>query len=227
LFLLCVLMLVPAAACGQSGDFASPTPNGGQPTQSPSIDPDRVSPSPTPPDADPSRLDELRVAAEVSRAGYSRERFKHWSDLDDDGCDTRREVLIAESRVAVSVGPSCTLVGGLWFSPYDDRTLAVPSDIDIDHFVPLAEAWDSGAKSWTASKREQYANDLEHPEALIAVSDTSNQSKSDRDPAEWLPPAEDYRCTYAATWVEVKLIWELSVDEAELGALRDVLEACV
>ncbi|WP_143688475.1 hypothetical protein [Streptomyces barkulensis] len=53
--------------------------------------------------------------------------------------------------------------------------------------VPLAGAWDSGAHSWDAQRREAFANDLDAGYALIAVTVSTNRSKGDQDPAERLP----------------------------------------
>ncbi|UQA97573.1 HNH endonuclease family protein [Streptomyces halobius] len=96
----------------------------------------------------------------------------------------------------------------------------------MDHVVPLAEAWDSGASKWTAERRERYANDLDAPRSLIAVSLGSNRSKGDKDPTEWMPPAKDDTCTYATEWVASKLRWKLTVDRAERKALRAVDAGC-
>ncbi|MGV4985716.1 HNH endonuclease family protein [Streptomyces sp. NRAIS4] len=142
-------------------------------------------------------LAQLPVRAE-DRTGYERSKFKHWIDADKDGCNTRAEVLKAEAVVAPVQGPKCTLSGGEWYSPYDNRYIDGPKGLDIDHLVPLAEAWDSGAYAWTAKEREAYANDLGDDRALIAVSAASNRSKADQDPSTWLPPAAGYRCTYVA-----------------------------
>ncbi|MGW5679726.1 HNH endonuclease, partial [Streptomyces sp. NPDC003860] len=102
----------------------------------------------------------LPVATE-SRTGYTRDAFKHWnSGLNPtDGCTTRNEVLIAEAVEAPTVGARCALSGGSWWSYYDDTVVNAASALDIDHMVPLAEAWDSGAHGWTAARREAYAND--------------------------------------------------------------------
>ena len=171
-------------------------------------------------------LDDLTLTAEHS-GGYDRDLFKHWVDADGDGCDARREVLIAEAVVAPSVGSGCSLSGGEWLSRYDGKTTSGSGSVfDVDHLVPLAEAWGSGAHGWSADHREDYANDLGYADSLIAVSASSNRSKGARDPAEWLPPAEGVHCWYAAAWVQVKTRWSLSVDQAEADKLSDVLSGC-
>lgn len=168
-------------------------------------------------------ISDLRGAGEV-RDGYDRDLFRHWVDADGDGCDTRDEVLIAESLDEVTVGSSCSLSGGRWFSSYDRRTWTDSGRIDIDHLVPLAEAWDSGARTWTARTRERYANDLGDSRTLIGVTDSVNQSKGDRDPAEWMPTFGV--CRYVRQWVAVKHRWRLSVDRPERRALRSLSSGC-
>lgn len=166
------------------------------------------------------------VVAPEHRTGYARTLFELWIDADGNGCDTRHEVLIAEAVVAPGVGSRCSLSGGRWISDYDGLTFTNASSLDIDHVVPLAEAWDSGAFRWTADRRKRYANDLDVPWALIAVSATSNRSKGDQDPADWLPPLVSFRCTYVTMWIEVKARWSLTVDPAEDAALQDLVAAC-
>lgn len=122
----------------------------------------------------------LRVAVEV-RAGYDRDLFPHWIDADRDRCNTRYEVLIAEAATKPTVGSFCALTGGRWYSYYDNTYWTDPADIDIDHFIPLAEAWNSGARTWTTSVRQGFANDLGDHRALVAVTDNINQSKGDQD----------------------------------------------
>ncbi|WP_435846127.1 HNH endonuclease family protein [Streptomyces huasconensis] len=167
----------------------------------------------------------LPTAAE-SREGYQRSRFQHWIDEDHDGCNTREEVLIAESRTAPTIEAGCKITAGQWFSYYDGETLTQPRGLDIDHMVPLAEAWDSGASTWSAGRRKAYANDLGDERSLVAVTARSNRSKSDQDPAEWQPPLADARCTYTTHWVATKLRWGLAVDTAERKALRELAAGC-
>jgi len=164
--------------------------------------------------------------ATEQRTGYDRDLFRHWVDADGDGCDARAEVLIEEATTTPSVGSGCSLSGGRWSSYYDGATWTAPSDLDIDHMVPLAEAWDSGARTWSAADRQSYANDLGDPRTLAAVTDDVNQAKGDQDPAEWEPPSTGVRCRYAAEWVAVKLRWRLSVDAAERTALAGRADGC-
>ncbi|WP_331729682.1 HNH endonuclease family protein [Streptomyces platensis] len=167
----------------------------------------------------------LKVASE-SRAGYERDKFRLWIDADHDGCDTRKEVLLAEAVKKPRQGKGCKLTGGSWRSYYDDKTVTDARKLDIDHLVPLAEAWDSGASKWTAQRREQYANDLGAERSLVAVSLGPNRTKGDKDPAEWMPPAKDATCTYVADWVSAKLRWKLTVDRTEQTKLQLVAAGC-
>ena len=164
----------------------------------------------------------LRVAREVRR-GYDRDKFVHWISQGD-GCDTRDRVLIAEARRAPVVSAACTLTGGRWFSYYDGIRTTDPSSFDIDHLVPLAEAWDSGARSWGKRRRQRFANDLGDRRSLVAVSAASNRSKSDHDPPEWMPDRK--QCRYLREWVAVKLRWSLTVDRGERRFLVRSVQAC-
>ncbi|MFJ1708742.1 HNH endonuclease family protein [Kitasatospora sp. NPDC088346] len=170
-------------------------------------------------------IDRLTVADE-DRTGYVRTAFKHWVDADKDGCDARKEVIKAEALEAPAQGPRCALTGGVWLSLYDDVVVTDAGRLDVDHLVPLAEAWDSGASAWTAAERQTYANDLNEPRALIAVTAASNRSKADKDPAQWLPPAAAYRCTYLNDWVAIKTRWNLTIDTTEHQSLTDIAAGC-
>ncbi|MEU1404698.1 HNH endonuclease family protein [Streptomyces sp. NPDC005728] len=166
-------------------------------------------------------------AAEV-RDGYQRTSFKHWNAGRNptDGCNTRAEVLLAEAVDPPQILPGCKLSGGRWWSYYDSKWITSAGALDVDHMVPLAEAWDSGASQWTAERREAYANDLDVPTSLVAVSAASNRSKADQDPAEWLPPTVEVECRYVSEWVATKLRWGLTADAVEREALNQLAEAC-
>ncbi|MGC5236811.1 HNH endonuclease family protein [Streptomyces albogriseolus] len=172
-------------------------------------------------------VNRLPVEAE-SRDGYDRDAFRHWNTGDDpsDGCNTRAEVLLDEAVEPPTVGPRCRLSGGRWWSYYDQVWVTSASGLDVDHMVPLAESWDSGASAWTAKRREAYANDQGSATSLVAVTARSNRSKADQDPVQWLPPAAEVHCRYAAEWVGTKLRWSLAADETEVAALRETVADC-
>jgi Protein of unknown function (DUF1524) len=178
---------------------------------------------PTDPSETRSRLEKLVVAPPASMRGYSRARFPHWLETGDN-CDRRDTVLRRDGEQIRLRG--CNVVGGRWFSPYDGKQLTRPSKVDVDHVVPLANAWRSGAADWTDERRGEFANDLDSPE-LLAVSASANRSKGDQDPAQWKPPRRETWCQYAQDWIGVKSHWRLSVTAAEKDALIDMLEICV
>ncbi|MFE5491040.1 HNH endonuclease family protein [Streptomyces virginiae] len=180
---------------------------------------------PTPMSASAARayLATVTPKTEGSTSGYSRDLFPHWSTVSGT-CNTR-ETVLKRDGVNVVQDSACAAVSGSWYSEYDGATWTVATDLDIDHVVPLAEAWRSGASSWTTSKRQQFANDLTRPQ-LIAVTDNVNQAKGDLDPGKWMPPRTAYRCTYARMWVNVKQYWGLSMDSGEKTALVNVLNGC-
>jgi len=179
---------------------------------------------PTPVSAATARsyLSQLTVATE-DRTGYDRDLFPHWITISG-ACNTRETVLKRDGSDVVT-NSSCAATSGSWYSVYDGATWTAASDLDIDHLVPLAEAWDSGASDWTTSQRQAFANDLTRPQ-LIAVTDNVNQAKGDQDPATWMPSRTAYRCTYVRAWVQVKYYYDLSVDSAEKSALTNYLSSC-
>ena len=167
-------------------------------------------------------LSSIRVENE-NGSGYDRSLFEHWIDADGNGCNTRYEVLIRDSDTRPTVSSSCSLSGGKWYSAYDGFISADSGTFDIDHLVPLKEAWDSGARSWTGERRKLFANDLTDRRTLKAVSASSNREKSDRDPSNWLPPNEAYVCPYVIDWTDVKAKWGLTMDQSEAGRIRGLL----
>ncbi|WP_406001144.1 HNH endonuclease family protein [Streptomyces sp. NBC_00829] len=180
---------------------------------------------PTPVSAATARtyLGQLTVAAEGSSTGYSRDKFPHW--ITQSGTCNTREVVLKRDGTNVVQDSSCAAVSGSWFSEYEGATWTAAADVDIDHMVPLSEAWKSGASGWTTARRQAFANDLTRPQ-LIAVTDNVNQAKGDKDPAEWLPSRTSYRCMYARMWVNVKYYYNLKVDSAEKSALQGILNGC-
>jgi hypothetical protein len=168
------------------------------------------------------QLNELTVANSASMRGYSRDRFPHWRRAGSN-CDVR-DVVLKRDGINVTVN-GCNVVGGSWHSPYEDKWFDTPNAIDIDHMVPLANAWRSGAAEWTDDVRGDFANDLDTPQ-LLAVSLNTNRAKGDQDPSLWRPTNRSYWCKYAQSWIAVKHHWKLAVTTPEKAALRDMLETC-
>jgi hypothetical protein len=181
---------------------------------------------PTPPSVQSTKtaLGRLTVASAGSLTGYSREEFGGGWATTSNGCDVRERVLIRDGR-NIDPGAGCRITRGRWRSIYDGKTLRSASRVDIDHVVPLAEAWRSGARSWTATRRERFANDLREPQ-LVAVSASSNRSKGDSPPQEWKPPRQGVWCLYARWWVDIKTSWRLTVTVVEKRAVRLMLRTC-
>nr|BFD86914.1 hypothetical protein StreXyl84_63150 [Streptomyces sp. Xyl84] len=124
----------------------------------------------------------------------------------------------SKARTAASPGASGTP---------PDHYISGPSGLDIDHLVLLTGAWHSGARTWTPTEREAYANDLGDDRDLIAVSAAaSNRSKADQDPSTWLPPAAGYHCTYVTGWMTDKTRWSPTIGAPGQTALAEVLEQC-
>ncbi|MBO3752813.1 HNH endonuclease [Streptosporangiaceae bacterium NEAU-GS5] len=170
-----------------------------------------------------SRLASLTVAAESHQSTYDRALFPHW--ITQSGtCDTR-ETVLKRDGTSVVTNSSCQATSGTWVSPYDGATWHAASDVDIDHMVPLAEAWRSGAWAWTTARRQTYANDLGGPE-LWAVTDNVNQAKGDQDPSTWKPSLGSFWCVYARAWIQVKWFYGLSLQSSEKTALQSMLNIC-
>ena len=170
------------------------------------------------------QMEELRVEDEEDPPGYDRALFPHWDSGVEDNCTTRQVVLLRDGE-DVQTNDNCQPVSGSWYSPYDGETYTDAQDIDIDHMVALKEGWRSGAHAWSTEDRQKFANDLDSSQ-LWAVSASTNRSKGDADPGDWLPPLESSHCDYVVSWIEVKHVWDLTVDPAEETALREVLAGC-
>ncbi len=170
-----------------------------------------------------SELAALTVAPDGSMDGYDREKFPHWHTVEG-ACNTR-EMVLQRDGDGVETGSDCAPPSGSWTSPYDGETWTATGDVDIDHMVPLAAAWRSGAAGWTEAQREAFANDLGSPQ-LWAVTDNVNQSKGDQTPDTWKPPLESEWCRYASAYTHVKYTYDLTVSSAEQGALSEMLGTC-
>ncbi len=159
---------------------------------------------------------------------YDRDDWKHWTDVDGDCQNTRQEVLIEESSTSVEFEDNrmCRVESGSWTDPYTGILTEDPSDLDIDHLVPLANAHDSGGHAWSKDRKEQFANHLPFEGHLVAATASANRSKGRKGPEEWRPSDRDYWCQYAVDWIAVKREWGLTATRTEVDALREMLDTC-
>ncbi|WP_425506481.1 HNH endonuclease family protein [Streptomyces rectiverticillatus] len=180
---------------------------------------------PEPPAVSAARVElaDLTVEAPHSMAGYSRAKFPHW--IKQMGtCDTREMVLSRDGR-DVKTDDQCRAASGHWHSAYDGKDFTAAGQLDIDHMVPLANAWRSGADAWKTDRRKQFANDLVNPQ-LVAVSAASNRAKGDQSPDQWRPPLNSYWCAYSRSWTHIKHQYQLSVTQSEQDTLTAMLDTC-
>ncbi len=145
-----------------------------------------------------------------SKSDYNRKEFKHWIDEDGNCLNTRAEVLKTRSLKEVSIS-NCRVTSGLWLDYYYDEALVSASSIDIDHIVPLKEAWISGANDWSSERRSQFANDTEN---LVITNLKYNRQKGAKTPLEWLPVDKAYACKYIKEWLNIKKKYNLSISSA-------------
>ncbi|QLE72442.1 HNH endonuclease [Streptomyces rectiverticillatus] len=220
----------PAA---DEGDiYTRPPKTGNPPTGNPPATPPRRSLPLKWPRNLPDRKEAVRMLGELkvkpfSSTGYHRKHFGSacWVPHGIDRCTTRQIALKFQSVVPATLDGRCKVVGGRWHSEYDNRDMADPAHVDIDHVVPLRHAWGSGARTWTAKKRQEFANDLAASPQLIAVSTWANRRKGDKGPEKWMPVA-GAECLYSQAWIGVKDYYGLSVTRKEKAKLQQVLAGC-
>ncbi|WP_369403290.1 HNH endonuclease family protein [Gordonia soli] len=183
------------------------------------------------------RLATLPVVVRSSDHSYERTAFgQSWSDDAQvlgagNGCDTRNDILardLADIRTAPSARCPTTVVAGEFRSPYSGEFVSFrrgrgSAEVQIDHIVPLSYAWDMGASTWTAIRRLDFAND---PANLVAVDAASNQAKSDKEPARWMPRQSGFHCQYAMQFVAVSAAYGLAVDGRSRPVLDRALHRC-
>ena len=225
----------PAATPGPAAKTPAPTPTAAVETPRETATPGKTStPTPTPTPAPTPTPPETKIlvitVADIPDGipEYKRSEWKHWTDEDGDCQDARQEVLIAESLepVEYETDQQCRVEAGRWWAPHLGHHLENPRHIDVDHHVPLKNAHLSGGWAWDAERKEEYANHLEDPDHLVAISSRHNRSKGARGPEEWAPPDNDLWCEYATGWAEIKQQWRLSMTPVESEIVMDMLGTC-
>jgi len=178
------------------------------------------------------------IPVRVRGNDYRRAAFgDSWTDDTEapgghNGCDTRNDILdrdlVDKTYVSIKRCPTAVATGTL-HDPYTNATVAfmrgeqVGASVQIDHLVPLALAWDLGARNWTESQRLRFAND---PANLLAVAGQANQDKGDSGPANWMPPNRAFWCQYAIQFAAVLRGYQLPIDAPSAATLREAAESC-
>lgn len=171
----------------------------------------------------------VQAALPVPEVPYDRlSQFGTWiHDPNDNTClNTRGKVLVRESKEPVTLaGNGCAVQSGLWNDPYTANKLILALDVQVDHFVPLKNAYMTGAFEWSPNKRCLYANYLGNDFHLLAVSGVENIKKGDNTPSGYMPPNKNYACTYLKHWLQVKVIWALRITPDEFNAIQREFKA--
>ena len=220
LWVLAALLLVGLAVEHPSGTSSPPS------TAAPTV---RSSTAPPPADvaATLRQLAALPVKGRAPMTGYRRSRYgEAWVDVDHNGCRTRDDILTRD-LLDRQYRDRCVVVAGTLLDPYTHELVtfrkADAAEVQIDHVVALADAWQKGAQQWSQDKRVAFAND---PLELLAVGRRVNEEKSNSDAASWLPPYKPFRCAFVTRQVQVKARYGLWVTAAERDAIRRVLSGC-
>ncbi len=168
----------------------------------------------------------IEIYGENKTTKYNRKNWKHWIDADKDCQNTRMEVLIRDSLIPVKFKSNrkCRVVTGKWICYYTGKTFYKANDLDIDHVVPLKEAYISGGSEWQRKKKSDYANDLSDPHHLLAVSKYANRRKGAKDPSKWMPPKNI--CSYINIWKKIKKKYDLDIDIEEKKAIQKYSKNC-
>lgn len=181
-----------------------------------------------------SKVDKLKIGSD--NINYDRGEWKHWSNSGSSCWNVREEVLAKQGANIVyldknnketqSKSKACSIKSGKWEDPYTGKTLTDPSKIDIDHMVPLSYTAKHGGQKWSASKKEEYANNTKNSYHLIAVDAGANRAKGDKGPSKWMPANKAYQCKYVAQWVAVSAEWKLTIDQADADKIKATLKKC-
>lgn len=159
---------------------------------------------------------------------YKRTDWKHWVDEDGDDQDTRQEALIRDSvdPVTFETVDEERVEAGRWIGPYGSGVFTDPSDVDVDHMVPLKNAHDAGGWRWDKDKKRDYANDLSDLQHLLVVEDGLNQSKGSKGPDQWMPPDTTFWCDYVTIWERIKNRWQLTMTSPERARVDGIKAGC-
>ncbi|WP_409477371.1 DUF1524 domain-containing protein [Pseudobdellovibrio sp. HCB154] len=172
---------------------------------------------------------EYRENPEITVEAYDRiKHFGGWvkNKKSGDCFNTRNKVLVRENTgtIVLKEDNKCSVAHGEWLDPYSGITMTdAQAEIQIDHMVPLREAYVSGAYKWTFKERCLYGNYLGYKNHLVAAYGEENNEKSAKTPEDYMPPNQAYRCEYLKDWLKIKSFWGLSLVPEEMKAIKELV----
>ncbi|WP_133831469.1 HNH endonuclease family protein [Arthrobacter sp. AG258] len=179
-----------------------------------------------------AQLETIQVKGRAPKTGYTRDEFgPAWADVDHNGCDTRNDIL-GRDLLDKTFKPGtngCVVASGTLADKYTGTRIGfvrgqdTSSRVQIDHIVPLSDAWQKGAQQLSEERRKEFAND---PLNLMAADGPTNAAKGGSDAATWLPPNKAFRCDYVARQTTVKAKYSLWVTPAEHDSIARTLKDC-
>lgn len=173
--------------------------------------------------ADGETHEQVPSSISIELVPYERRQWGGWKDFDKDCQNTRVEELIDHGNNIILSESLCTVQSGVWLDPFSGIAFYDPSELDIDHIVPLSWAHAHGGSSWSKEQKQAFSND---PENLLPVQDNLNQSKGDSSPLEWLPPNDAFHCDYLQRWQFILLKYpSLKFDEVEAQQFKALISS--
>ena len=173
------------------------------------------------------KITKQKMTTQQRTQKYHRKNWRHWIDEDRDCQNTRHEVLIEENIGHLVLSKDgCKVISGKWIGNFTGKHFTSPNQVDIDHLIPLKEAYLSGGKNWSKEKKKQFANFRGLADQLMVVEKRTNRQKGAKDISEWLPPNKKFECLYIRKWVALKKFWNLKIDKKEIEVIKKNRKKC-
>ena len=139
-------------------------------------------------------------------------------------CDTRETILKAAGFNSNAKTCKAEQKDGFSYAdPYTGKKFNNPSDLDVDHLVPIEYANSHGAAKWNTEQKTAFANDMSQ---LVAVDASANRAKGSKGPSGWMPKNKKFTCLYSAKWIDTALKYNLSITAADKKALEKGIQSC-
>ena len=138
------------------------------------------------------------------------------------GCGVETTALAAAlDDVTFAPGSDCIVAQGRLHDPYTGSTIEYDSasgvgSVSVDHIYPLNTAWVLGASTWTPEQQSSFVNDVQR-NVIVAVASAVGD-RANRALAHWLPPSQNFACTFAAKYLRVAQAYDLPITRGDAAA---------